>query len=531
MQRLYIDANAGIGRTNFREQGIPYKIETLLSDMDYCRIHAALVFSNVAKDYSFVAGNREIMAHACANERLFGVSVVIPGLKYELTEGDQYLYMLYSNGMRAFKMFPRSCDHEFSPFSLEDTAVFMMEKKIPLMADLSQISVENLRQVLQAFPGLNVILCGPYWSDNRNLFRLMEKFGNLHFEISANQSNNILSICKRYFGLDRVLFGTDFPNKSPGALKALIEYSGLSEEDKNLVAFGNASRLFDIDLANLPLYDEDQCKLDSIASQVDNGLPLSNEIIIDPHTHMVDKDHQAVSLTPMYNSDADSLIAKMDLLGIDTIITSPWEGIMTSEGGNRTALKAHEQYGDRIEGYATWNPNYPEDLDGVMLEYHEKHRFIGIKPYHPRHLTDLLDKRYDRWFEYGNGHCLIMLVHVESPDIPKKVDVLAQKYPDMTFLLAHTGQSYEIARCNLAVAKQRANVYVEITYTALTYGVIEYMVETVGAEKVVYGSDMPMRDPAPQLAWVCYARISVEDKRKILGTNMKRLMERCYPAY
>ena len=106
---------------------------------------------------------------------------------------------------------------------------------------------------------------------------------------------------------------------------------------------------------------------------------------------------------------------------------------------------------------------------------------------------------------------------------------MAQKYPNMTFLLAHTGQSYEIARCNLLVARERKNVFLEITYTTLTYGIIEYLTREIGADKIVYGSDMPMRDPAPQLAWICYSRISEGDKRKILGINMKKLMDRCYP--
>jgi predicted TIM-barrel fold metal-dependent hydrolase len=530
MQRIYIDANAAIGRTSFRETEIPYKTETLLSDMEYCRIHAALVSSLVARDYSFVLGNTEILADTKANNRLLSVAVVIPGLKFELVEGDKYLDMLVDNGVKAFKMLPQFCEHEFSPFSVETTAEFLIPRKMPLLVNLGQVSLDNLRQVLRAFPKLNVLLCGTYWSDNRNLFPLMEKFPNLHFEISSNQSNDILAISKQHLGIDRVLFGTDYPNKSPGALKAMVEYSDLCEEDKNLVAAGNAARLFNIDLASLTQYDEDKCQLDSIARVMDSGKPLSNELVIDPHTHMVDREHQAVSITPMYNSDEDCIIKKMDLLGIDRIITSPWEGIMTSKGGNETTLKAHQKYGSRIEGYVTYNPNYPEDLDKAIEVFHEKQRFIGIKPYHPRHQISLLDERYDRWFEYGNQHNLIMLVHVETPEIPLRIDELAQKYPNMSFLLAHTGQSYDIARCNIAVAKERPNVYLEITYTALTYGIIEYMVREVGAEKVIYGSDIPMRDAAAQLAWVCYARITEEEKRKIIGGNIQKLMDRCYQA-
>lgn len=528
MQRLYIDANAAVGRANHREPEIPWRAETLLRDMTACRIHGALVSSQTARDYSFILGNRQLIADARQSGRLFAVAVVSPALKYELREGNAYFNDLAEQGARAFKVLPVSCEHEFSPFALEEIARFLAERGMPLVVDRSQVGFEALREVLLAYPSLNVLLCGSYWSDNRNLLPLMERCPNLHFELSSNQANGLLGLVKRHIGVDRVLFGTDYPNKSPGAQKATVEYSGLDEADKDLVAHGNAARLFRIAPSSLERYDESLCPLDSIAAKADSGLPLAGELVIDAHTHMVDREHRAVSLTPMYHSDDDDIIATMDRLGVRTILTSTWEGIMTAEGGNDTALAAHKRYGERIGCYATWNPNYPGDLDRVIGEYHDKHRFIGIKPYHPRHLKSLLDSCYDRWFEYGNRNRLIMLVHTETHEVAGMVDALAAKYPDMAFMLAHSGQSYDIARCNVAVANRRPNVYLEITYTALTYGIIEYMVREAGADKVIYGSDLPMRDPAPQLGWVCYANISVEDKRKILGGNIKRMMDRCF---
>ena len=54
----------------------------------------------------------------------------------------------------------------------------------------------------------------------------------------------------------------------------------------------------------------------------------------------------------------------------------------------------------------------------------------------------------------------------------------------------------------------------EITYTTVTRGMIEFLVAEIGADRVLYGSDLPMRDPSPQLGWVAYARISEEDKKE-----------------
>ena len=87
-----------------------------------------------------------------------------------------------------------------------------------------------------------------------------------------------------------------------------------------------------------------------------------------------------------------------------------------------------------------------------------------------------------------------------------------------------TGASYGIARRAIELAKKYPNVVLEITYTTTARGMIEYLVDEVGADRVLYGSDLPMRDPTPQLAWVCYAKISEEDKKKILSGNIKRIL-------
>jgi len=49
-------------------------------------------------------------------------------------------------------------------------------------------------------------------------------------------------------------------------------------------------------------------------------------------------------------------------------------------------------------------------------------------------------------------------------------------------------------------------------------------VKGAGADRVMYGSDQPMRDMRQQLGWVVYSRLSEEDKMKVLGGNAMRLL-------
>lgn len=527
-QRKYIDVNMGVGRQNFKEGEIPYKEETLLEDMVYHRVHTGLVFNHIARDYAFVKGNKLILEFSRNNPRIFPVGVVIPHVGFELEGGDDYYIKLIKGGIKGFRVFPKILRHSFDPFYLNDMAKHMIVGDIPLMVEIQEIDWRSLREVLDAFPQLKVVLLNTSWGSNRDLFPLMDKYENLCFDLSSNQANDILKICKSHFGIERVLFGTGYPHKVMGGLKALVEYSGLSEGDKDRVSYKNAMELF-----NLPeplTYGDGDLLLDGPALKMDQGQPLDDILVIDSHSHLVDGGDFTSSDVSMVNGDGDSLVKKMDMLGIDKICISPWEGIKT-DGicANETSLRVMEKYGDRVYAYACLNPNYDEDLFRVIPDYHEKHgsdKFIGIKPYYPSNKYNLLGSKYMEWFEYSNEKNLIMLVHSGLEGIAAKVEALSEVYPRIAFLMAHSGASYRVARENLEVVKKRNNVYLEITYTSLTYGIIEYMVRQAGAEKVLFGTDMPMRDPAPQLAWVCYSKISLEDKKKILGLNMKRLIDR-----
>jgi predicted TIM-barrel fold metal-dependent hydrolase len=51
-------------------------------------------------------------------------------------------------------------------------------------------------------------------------------------------------------------------------------------------------------------------------------------------------------------------------------------------------------------------------------------------------------------------------------------------------------------------------------------------VELYGADRILFGSDLMDLPIAWGMGQIMYARISEADKRKILGENLKRLMER-----
>jgi predicted TIM-barrel fold metal-dependent hydrolase len=58
------------------------------------------------------------------------------------------------------------------------------------------------------------------------------------------------------------------------------------------------------------------------------------------------------------------------------------------------------------------------------------------------------------------------------------------------------------------------------------HGLLEQMVAGAGADRVLFGSDIPFVDPRGQLGRVAFARLPDDALRLIFGGNARRLWQR-----
>ena len=354
---------------------------------------------------------------------------------------------------------------------------------------------------------------------------LLKDFPNLHIEFSSCQGNSFFEYLTEKIGSDQLLFGTAMMEKSPGAAKAFIDYSDISFEDRKKIAGENLIRLLKLD--TIPKNYHESNIQDAILIKTKEGQPIDDMEVIDSHAHFLEKGHYDVVDGIMGKSDAAGMIKRNSRIGVDITCASSWNGIsMRTEIGNKSTRQAIIDFPENFIGYATFDPGHVDDWETELKQCYEVDGMKGMKPYFPRNGLPYNDPLYDEWYKYVNEHHLFALMHM-SDNFINEMEELAPKYPDISFILAHTGWNWKVAREHTALAKKYQNVYCEITFTAVTNGIIEYMVREIGSEKVLYGSDTVMRDPIPQFGWVAYACISEDDKRNILGRNMRRILNRC----
>jgi len=255
------------------------------------------------------------------------------------------------------------------------------------------------------------------------------------------------------------------------------------------------------------------------------GTALEGEYIVDAHAHMGPWHNFNVP----ENGWASSMVRSMDALGIDVTIASPHIAIGPDYlEGNRQVAAAAEQFPGRIVPFITINRNYP--LDEIRAEIRHWHDATGIKgfKFHSSvHGATTLDEGYTPAYEYCQEHGVPILSHCWNGEggLEKVIATLTERYPNIDFINAHSSSSWEVIESVCAVCAQFERFYLDLTGSRLLWGGVETMSARVGAHKILFGTDSPFIDPRPGLGRMLCARISDDDKRKILGLNAKRLFD------
>lgn len=117
------------------------------------------------------------------------------------------------------------------------------------------------------------------------------------------------------------------------------------------------------------------------------------------------------------------------------------------------------------------------------------------------------------WFKTGGKQSA-------GESTPAELAQLAARYPEQHFICAHAGGEWEKG---IRAIQAAPNVLAETSGFDATAGFIDMAVRELGADRIIFGSHLPSRSLGTELSKVLAADISVEDRRKILGANFRRL--------
>jgi len=201
----------------------------------------ATVPDQVQSINNFIA--RQVAAHP---DKLVGFATIHPD--YEDIEGE--VERILSLGLKGFKIHP-----DFQKFNIDSKNAMhlyeVIEGRLPILVHTGDFRYEfskpwRMAAVVDRFPGLQVI-CAHFggWSEWEDAAKalagknvLVDTSSSL-YQVKPKRARELIDL----FGVDNVLFGTDYPMWEPKEELERIARVELSPEEREKIMYKNAERV------------------------------------------------------------------------------------------------------------------------------------------------------------------------------------------------------------------------------------------------------------------------------------------------
>ena len=152
---------------------------------------------------------------------------------------------------------------------------------------------------------------------------------------------------------------------------------------------------------------------------------------------------------------------------------------------------------------------------------------MGIKVHPEAHGYYMVDHARTI-FEFAARHQAAVLTHSGClHSLPEAMIPCANDFPQITLILAHIGNGYDgdpTHQARAIQASKHGNVYADSSSAQnIIPGLLEWTVNEVGAERILFGTDTPVYSVPMQRARVDYAELSDQQKQLILRDNSRKL--------
>jgi predicted TIM-barrel fold metal-dependent hydrolase len=211
----------------------------------------------------------------------------------------------------------------------------------------------------------------------------------------------------------------------------------------------------------------------------------------------------------------------MERRGIDVAIISSTEAIVDDVVAGNARLAEDITGHPNLLGYVTLNPRFP-DLSAREMERYAAHpQFAGYKIHTSYSGTAMGEPRMADLFAIMAESPRPLLIHTWGAGAVSALAALAARHPQLPIVVAHAGG--DAWRQAIAAAAAQPNLWLEFAMSTPERGRVERAVETLGGERVLFGTDSTLFDPQYMLSCFAEAQIPESLRPLVMGGNAARL--------
>lgn len=189
---------------------------------------------------------------------------------------------------------------------------------------------------------------------------------------------------------------------------------------------------------------------------------------------------------------------------------------------NRDALTLKEQFGDfYIPGFHI-HPRFVKDSCDEIEFMHDKGiRLIGELVHYMHDWGEFDEKALLEIMDVAGSYEMVCSYHT-----PFKYDMtnIIASNPKVKFVAAHPGEQNRVEE-HIELMKKYDNYYLDLSGTGLfRFGMLKHLVNKVGSERILFGTDYPICNPQMYVQAVYGERITDEDREKIFYKNAASML-------
>jgi len=254
-------------------------------------------------------------------------------------------------------------------------------------------------------------------------------------------------------------------------------------------------------------------------------------LAIDVHAHFGQYRGSKFKITNQFMSGRAELVVRRARLARTCLtIVSPLAALLPRLGGAPVAAnKSAARIVAKTDGLLQWVVVDPTKAQTYRQaeEMLKLPKCAGIKIHPEEHGYHIA--RYGRpIFEFASRHRAIIQSHSgEKNSLPSDFVTLANNFPRVQVIISHMGCGWDgdLTHQVRAIKQSRhGNLYTDTSSAmSITANLLEWAVEEIGAEHILYGTDSPLYFAPMQRSRVLNADISAKAKRLILRDNALKL--------
>lgn len=240
-------------------------------------------------------------------------------------------------------------------------------------------------------------------------------------------------------------------------------------------------------------------------------------MIIDAHAHM------EVFPTKGFYDTPEKVIKYMDMANIDMAVVSTYSNWPEKSDSLEDLIENCSLYPGRFIPYVRLNPRYSDKMDWA-IDHAIKMGYKGIKLHPAAYTVKPIAKPTINILRKAGEYGIPVLFHCSDEDmtLPLQIKEAASLCPETNIILAHMG-GFMHRDDAIAVASEYDNVFLDMCEMPFAKS-IKDAVRRAGAEKILFGTDLPTDNPVFEIEKVKLAGLKKEEEECIFYKNIARLL-------